>query len=119
MSNPGGFTFTNNPTPPAGSEHVPNPCYRIDITQAFAVSQDCNTLTSYYSSQNIFLNPYMVVAQSSDDAQVNDVLYAPNGYADPVCITYGAVWPATSVHTPNTSGGLQGRRRRRKLSPRQ
>ena len=39
MSNTGGFTFTSNPIPPANSELVPNPCYGIDITQAFPVSQ--------------------------------------------------------------------------------
>src|ERR1700733_16063220 len=102
MSNTGGFTFTANPIPPAGSELVPNPCFGIDITQGFAVSQDCNTLNSFYGGQNITTQPYMVVASSSDDAVVNDVLYAPGGYADPVCITYGAVWPTTQFTAPNS-----------------
>jgi type IV pilus assembly protein PilY1 len=105
---PGGFTFTNNPTPPANRELVPNPCFGIDITLPFAVAQDCNVLTSYYSTQNLFLNPYMVVGQSSDDAVVNDVLYAPNGYADPICITYGAVYPATQFTAPDTLGAYNG-----------
>ena len=108
MSNPGGFTFTSNPTPPLGSELVPNPCYNINITQSFPVSQDCNILNSRYSSQNITMQPYMVVAQSSDDAVVNDVLYAPNGYADPICITYGTVYPATQFTTPDSLSAYNG-----------
>ncbi len=44
----------------------------------------------------------MVVAASSDDAVVNDGLYAPNGYADPICITYGTVYPATQFTEPNS-----------------
>ena len=108
MSNTGGFTFTSNPIPPANSELVPNPCFGIDITQAFAVSQDCNALNSFYGGQNITTQPYMVVASSSDDAVVNDVLYAPGGYADPVCITYGAVNPATQFTPPNTLGAYKG-----------
>ena len=108
MSNPGGFTFTSSPTPPSGSELVPNPCYNIDITQGFPVSQDCNTLNSRYSGQNITTQPYMVVAQSSDDAVVNDVLYAPNGYADPICITYGTVYPATQFTSPDTLSAYNG-----------
>jgi type IV pilus assembly protein PilY1 len=106
-SAPGPFTFTNNPIPPANRELVPNPCFGIDITQAFPVSQDCNTLNSFYAGQNITTQPYMVVGASSDDAVVNDVLYAPNGYADPVCITYGAVWPATQFTAPNSLGAYE------------
>jgi len=108
MSNPGGFTFTSNPTAPPGSELVPNPCFGIDITQGFPTSQDCNILNTRYSSQNIKMQPYMVVAQSSDDAVVNDVLYAPNGYADPVCITYGTVYPATQFTAPDSLGAYNG-----------
>jgi len=108
MSNSGGFTFTSNPTPPVGSELVPNPCYHINIGQPFPTAQDCNTLSGYYSSQDLYNSLYMVVAQSSDDAVVNDVLYAPNGYADPVCITYGAVWPPSQFTPPNTLGAYEG-----------
>jgi type IV pilus assembly protein PilY1 len=107
-STPGPFTFTSNPIPPANRELVPNPCFGIDITQGFPVSQDCNTLNSFYAGQNITTQAYMVVGASSDDAVVNDVLYAPNGYADPVCITYGAVWPATQFTAPNSLGAYEG-----------
>jgi type IV pilus assembly protein PilY1 len=105
---PGGFTFTSNPTPPANRELVPNPCYQVNITQPFATAQDCNTLTTYYAGQDLFDSIYMVVGASSDDAVVNDVLYAPNGYADPVCITYGAVNPATQFSGSNTLLNYEG-----------
>jgi type IV pilus assembly protein PilY1 len=108
MSNPGGFTFTNNPTPPMGSELVPNPCFGVNLGQPPTVSQDCTTLDAYYTGQNIKNKTYMVVAASSDDAVVNDVLYAPNGYADPVCITYGAVWPASQFTAPNSLAAYIG-----------
>src|SRR3984957_13674956 len=107
-SAPGPFTFTNNPIPPANRELVPNPCFGIVITGAAPVAQDCNTLNSFYAGQNITTQLYMVVGASSDDAVVNDVLYAPNGYADPVCITYGAVWPATQFTAPNSLGAYEG-----------
>ena len=106
--NPGPFTFTNNSTPPPGRELVPNPCFGINITQSFPVAQDCNILNTRYSSQNITTQAYMVVGQSSDDAIVNDVLYAPNGYADPVCITYGTVYPANQFTNPDTLGAYNG-----------
>ncbi len=106
MSQPGGFTFTNNPVPPANTELVPNPCSGINGNST-PVEQDCHTLKAYYG-MNLKNFQYMVVAASSDDAVVNDVLYAPGGYADPVCITYGAVWPATQFTPPNTLGAYEG-----------
>jgi type IV pilus assembly protein PilY1 len=86
MSQPGGFTFTNNPVAPANTELVPNPCFGINGNSS-RVEQDCQSLNAYYSSGNLKNFKYMVVAASSDDAVVNDVLYAPGWYADPVCIT--------------------------------
>lgn len=106
MSQPGGFTFTNNPVAPANTELVPNPCFGINGNSS-RVEQDCQSLNAYYSSGNLKNFKYMVVAASSDDAVVNDVLYAPGWYADPVCITYGAVWPATQFTPPNTLGAYE------------
>ena len=101
MSNPGGFTFTNSATAPSGSELVPNPCFGISA-EAGAVQQDCQGLRSYYAGVDLKNLKYMVVAASSDDASVNDVLYS--GGLDPVCITYGAVSPATQFTPPNNLG---------------
>jgi type IV pilus assembly protein PilY1 len=100
MSQPGGFTFTNNPIPPAGAELVPNPCFGINGGGS-TIQDDCKgDLKDRYGS--IKDKQYMVVGASSDDAVVNDVLYAPWGYADPACVTYGAVYPATQFTPPDT-----------------
>lgn len=101
MSNPGGFTFTNNTTAPSGSELEPNPCYGISGSSG-AVPLDCQNLASHYGGTDLKDLQYMVVAASSDDASVNDVLYANS--LDPVCITYGAVSPATQFTSPNSLG---------------
>jgi type IV pilus assembly protein PilY1 len=97
MSPAGGFQFTNTATPPLGDELVPNPCYGVNISLPYAnnVSKDCAALNTFYLSQNITAQQYMVVAASSDDTSVNDVLYAASGAIDPVCVVYGAVNPAT------------------------
>ena len=117
MSDVGGFTFTNNPIPPANivnplvnDELVPNPCYNVTGNVA-PVEVDCHALNSFgglFFGQNITTKQYMVVAASSDDAVVNDVLYAPNGYADPVCLTYGPVYPATQFTSPNSLSSYNG-----------
>jgi type IV pilus assembly protein PilY1 len=106
MSNPGGFTFTS--TIPSSGQYVANPCYQVNVSLSNLVSQDCARLDSYYASQNIFSLPYMVVAASSDNPAINDVLYA-NG-VDPLCMVYNGPNPASpfdySLATYN-SGGVQ------------
>src|ERR1700677_484308 len=94
MSQPGGFTFTNTipATPPANTEYVPNPCYNINLSAGFTVSNDCANLSAFYSSQSITTKQYMVLGASSDDPAINDVLYA-NGGIDPVCVVYGGPSP--------------------------
>jgi type IV pilus assembly protein PilY1 len=68
------------------------------------VSKDCAVLNTFYLSQSITAKQYMVVSASSDDASVNDVFYAPNGYMDPVCVVYSGPTPATPF-PPNYSIG--------------
>jgi type IV pilus assembly protein PilY1 len=106
MSPAGGFQFTNTATPPLGDEVVPNPCYGVNITLPYAnnVSKDCGALNTFYLGQNITAQQYMVVSASSDDASVNDVLYAPAAYIDPVCVVYSGPHPATP-YPPNYSLG--------------
>ncbi|MGH9917651.1 MAG: pilus assembly protein, partial [Nitrososphaerales archaeon] len=48
---------------------------------------------------------YMQVSDSSDDPSINDVLYAPTGWAAPVCMVYGGPnppnpWPYNSATNP-------------------
>jgi type IV pilus assembly protein PilY1 len=97
MSQPGGFTFTNTippGPPPAGTEYVSNPCYNVNITAGFPVSNDCANLNSFYSSQSILTKQYMILGASSDDPSINDVLYAGGGI-DPVCMVHGGPSPAS------------------------
>jgi type IV pilus assembly protein PilY1 len=106
MSPAGGFQFTNNATPPGGDELVLNPCYGVNITPPYAnnVSSACAALNTFYLSQNITAQQYMVVSASSDDTSVNDVLYAPAGYIGPLCVVYSGPHPATPF-PPNYSLG--------------
>ncbi|MGB9429816.1 MAG: PilC/PilY family type IV pilus protein [Gammaproteobacteria bacterium] len=90
MSNAGGFTFsnTNTPAPPLG-EYIANPCY--NIPSGNTVYTDCNSMKALLGA-NLLTMPYMLVQFSSDDPDINDVLYA--GGEAPVCLVYGAVNPA-------------------------
>ena len=102
MSPAGGFQFTSNPTPPGGDEIVANPCYGVNILLGNAVSQDCARLNTFFLSQNILTQPYMLVSASSDDPAINDVLYA--GGIDPICMDYNGPHPVTPF-PPNYSLG--------------
>ena len=88
MSPSGGFTFSSVAAP---SGQVANPCFGVNLTLSNGVSQNCNTLNGYYSSQNITTKQYMNVSASSDDPSINDVLYASGESA--VCIVHGGPNP--------------------------
>jgi type IV pilus assembly protein PilY1 len=100
MSNPGGFTFTNT-IPPSG-EYVLNPCYGVILTAGGQVPNNCAALNTYYASQNITAQQYMLVSTSSDDPNVNDVFYDPGGF-DAVCIVHGGPAPANPFVFPLTT----------------
>lgn len=75
MSGPDGFTFSNdNTSPPAGFEYEPNPCYQYTDASS-TVASNCTAIANLYPSNALASNPYMLVQNSSDDADVNDVLY--------------------------------------------
>ena len=101
MSPPGGFIFTN--TIPATGEYVLNPCYGVNIALAVPTAQNCAALNTYYATQNITAQQYMLVSASSDDPSVNDVLYA--GGFPPVCIVYNGPHPAPNPFPPQFSLG--------------
>jgi type IV pilus assembly protein PilY1 len=102
MSNPGGFTFTNT-IPPTG-EYVLNPCYGVNLAAGVPTSNDCATLNTFYATQNITANQYMLVSASSDDPSVNDVFYDPGNF-DPVCVVYNGPHPAPNPFPPQFSLG--------------
>ena len=104
MSPSGGqFVFTDS----AGTDTINNPCYdytKLSSTQT--VYQDCSAIQS---SGQVTINAglslataqYMQVSATSDDASINDVLYAYptssvpawQGGVDPVCMVYGGPTP--------------------------
>ncbi len=96
MSQPGGFTFTNiaGVNVPGTVEYIPNPCYGVLPSGVDPVSRDCQQLHAFYlvsTGQDIYLQQYMVIGASSDDAAINDVLYA--GGIPSVCVVFGGPNP--------------------------
>ena len=99
MSNPGGFVFTN--TPSSGGDYVANPCYGYgNFAGVSDVQNDCYQIDQsglygggYGSSTSIAGASYLQIAQSSDDPDINDVLYAyyNNGQEPSVNVGYGSI----------------------------
>lgn len=98
MSATGGFSFTNTPIARVGTAAftVANPCYGYTTTTSATVKSNCAAMVpTLYTSINLNSNAYMVVSASSDDANVNDVLYASG--LQPVFVAYGG--PTLSGNT--------------------
>ncbi|GLQ49682.1 pilus assembly protein [Dyella flava] len=89
----GDFTFTN--TAPTSGEYVTNPCYNYTSSSTSStVSSNCQSIANsgLYSPSSQVADQYMVVGASSDDADINDVLYASGSTA--VSVSYGGPSPA-------------------------
>ena len=109
MSGAGGFVFTD--TPVAGGNYVANPCFNYaNFAGVSDVQYDCYQIdesgqygNGYGTSTSISNDAYLQIAQSSDDPDINDVLYAYyNGGQEPsVNIGYGAI----SGYLLNNFGG--------------
>lgn len=93
MSLPGGFSFTNTSAATSTSDTVLNPCFNYSTNASSSIKSDCGTIASSLSFSNISTNKYMVVASTSDDASINDVLYS-TGSIEPIFTTYGTVNPS-------------------------
>lgn len=93
------FTFTNT-LPAAGQRYVANPCYNYTGASS-TVSSNCSSLTALYGSYTLNNNRYMLIGASSDDATINDVLYASSNLAG-IFVTYNGPNPA-SPYPPNFS----------------
>ncbi|BAP89508.1 putative type 4 fimbrial biogenesis protein PilY1 [Burkholderiales bacterium GJ-E10] len=72
----GGFEFTS--TQVAGSRYVANPCYGY-LSASSGVNSNCSAMAAWYGSTTLNGDPYMQIGSSSDDASINDVLYASFG----------------------------------------
>ncbi len=110
----GPFVFTD--TQVSGDSYVNNPCYGYDPAGSTTVDADCRDMDPAY---NAVTNPttgdpivsidsgltlataeYMQVSATSDNPDINDVLYAGSGQVDPVCVAYGGPNP-TNPWPPN------------------
>jgi type IV pilus assembly protein PilY1 len=89
MSPAGGFTFST--TPPANGRYVINPCYGYGSASS-TVKSNCTSIANLYGSTTLSSNQYMLVAASSDDPNINDVLYA--GSLASVGVAYNGPSPA-------------------------
>ncbi len=101
MSSESGFTFTNIPVAQVGSAAftVANPCYGYLTATSATVKSNCAAMVpTLYTSSALNSNAYMVVDASSDNANVNDVLYASGQPA--VYVNYGG-----STMSNNTLSG--------------
>ncbi|MEW9573127.1 pilus assembly protein [Rhodanobacter sp. Si-c] len=100
MSNNSGFSFTNT-QPASGTDYVTNPCWNYSSSSSSTVKSNCSSISStLYSSSTVGNSQYMVIGASSDDADINDVLYSSGN--SPVYIDYGTVTP-TNPYPPNKS----------------
>jgi type IV pilus assembly protein PilY1 len=89
MSAAGGFTFTNTAIAKAGTAAftVANPCLGYLTSTSATVKNNCKAMVpTLYSASALSSNAFMVVSASSDNANVNDVLYAAGQPA--VYVTY-------------------------------
>jgi type IV pilus assembly protein PilY1 len=89
----GGFAFTSSPI--TGDRYVTNPCYNYSsLTTSNTIYQDCHAIdTSGDVTGSVSGSRYMQISASSDDPEINDVLYASGSIA-PVCLVYGGPNPA-------------------------
>ncbi len=107
------FYFTS--TQVAGDSYVANPClgYTGVSTTNPTVFADCHNIAtngeiSVAPGVTVATALYMQVSDSSDDPSINDVLYAPTGWAAPVCMVYSGAngpsppdpWPYNASTNP-------------------
>ncbi len=102
------FTFTNTASTTAPVT-VANPCYNYSSAST-DVSTACGSISAAYTGGALTGNKYMTIGASSDDPQINDVLYTSPGGIQPEMLTYGGVSPASpytyySLSTYNTNIG--------------
>ena len=87
----GGFEFTS--TPNASNRYVINPCFGYP-TASSNVNYDCSKIAQKYGSTTLASSLYMQIGASSDDPNINDVLYMQGSSNLPAFITYNGPSPA-------------------------
>lgn len=85
------FSFTN--TQVAGNRYVTNPCYNY-LTASTTVRTNCTSIATLFGATTLSSNQFMQIGASSDDPNINDVLYAPSNFPG-VLLTYSGPSPAS------------------------
>jgi len=111
MSGPDGFLFHNSPpSATSGYSSVNNPCYYTN-TQS---TQSCQEIRQFIGSGNgVFSKKLVWVAASSDDPNINDVLYNNGGssnmiFSGPYAYNNGYYNIPGNGSTPNTPYNIFG-----------
>lgn len=88
MSDPStGFTFSDTDTdPPSGDRYIANPCYNYTSNKTSPIHHDCKKIANNGNWSGVG-DQYMLIGSSSDDPDINDVLYSNSG--DDIYIDYG------------------------------
>lgn len=89
LSPPGGFSFSaTNTNPPPGNRYILNPCfgYKGASSSSSEVYQDCTQLAAQLYNPSMSTSQYMLISATSDDPNINDVLYS--GSQDAVGVSY-------------------------------
>ncbi|CEG58509.1 putative type-4 fimbrial biogenesis pilY1-related protein [Legionella fallonii LLAP-10] len=92
------FVFTN--TQVTGNRYIANPCYNYS-SDSSTISSNCSSIGSFFGSTLVSSSLYMQIGESSDDPNINDVLYAGSGFPG-IFLTYSGPSPA-SPYPPNFS----------------
>lgn len=94
-----GFVFTS--TELTGDRYITNPCYNYtSLATTNTIYQDCHAIdTSGEVTGSVATSLYVQIGASSDDPEINDVLYAGGGIA-PVCLVYGPPTPTEPYGGP-------------------
>jgi len=96
--NSGNFIYTN--TTNNGTRYVTNPCFNHQTGSSGLTTTCPSILTAPGSSLSNRSNQFMEISASSDDPNINDVLYA--GTLPGLFVTFGTVTPANPF-PPNYS----------------
>lgn len=96
----GDFVFTNTQT--AGKRYVDNPCLNYLLSSA-TVNSNCSQIDAQVGGSLVKNSLYMEISASSDDPNINDVLYTNSAFPG-VFLTYQGPTPATP-YPPNFTLG--------------
>ena len=107
MSAPGGFTFTTTPVASVGNAAftVVNPCFNYS-TALNPINANCAAMVpTLYSAADLNLKPYMLISATSDNASVNDVLYASGQPA--IFVNYGGATLTNNTLAQYNAGNVR------------